>query len=925
MGLLTQKEIRERAIEFSKEWSTETREKAEAQTFWNEFFDIFGIRRRRVATFEEPVKKLGDKRGSIDLFWKGMLIVEHKSEGQKLNRAYEQAIEYFPGVSEDELPNYILVSDFAHFRLYDLEENVEHEFTLSQLPQKLHLFAFISGYKKHVYEDEDPVNVKAAEQMAQLHDALLDSGYAGHDLEVLLIRLVYCLFADDTGIFPKDHFHYYIENRTHQSGSDLGSTIANVFQVLNTPSQGRQSSLDEDFQQLPYVNGALFEEQIRIPSFDSKMRSLLLQCCMFDWSRVSPAIFGSMFQSVMDKEKRRNLGAHYTSEKNIMKVVRALFLDDMYSTYQSAKHDRRKLEQLLQKLARMRFLDPACGCGNFLIITYRELRIFEIEILKRLRKLSGRDSFQLVTDMTLVSHIDVDVMFGIELEEFPARIAEVALWLTDHQMNMQMSEEFGQSYLRLPLKKAAHIANGNAIRMDWAKFVGKPSKNDENLFFILGNPPFVGKKARTDAQNDDMDSVFGTESSNYGILDYVCCWYLKASEFIKGTSIQVAFVSTNSITQGEQVSALWETLGPRNIHINFAHRTFKWSNEARGRAGVYCVIIGFSVEDRTRKRLFDYLSYDSDPMERKATHINPYLVDAATIIIANRTEPLCAVPQLSFGSMPNDNGHLLLTDEERASLATEYPQASKLIRPLISAHEFLHGENRWCLWLVRATPEVIKSIPEVRKRVEAVRQYRLRSKRPATVKLAKYPGLFGEIRQPSTDYVLIPLHSSEFRDYIPLAFISSDYVANNSCALLPNATHFHFGVLHSKMHMAWTRQICGRLEGRYRYSNNIVYNNFPWPQNPPEKARHLVEQQVAHMLAVRKEFGNSTLADLYDPNLMPKKLVDAHALLDAAVDSCYRTKAFSSELDRLEYLFGQYLMLTQPLLERRAGKSKKLR
>ena len=609
-----------------------------------EFFNIFGLTRRRVASFEEPVKKLGANRGSIDLLWKGTLIVEHKSRGKDLNKAYEQALDYFAGISEQDLPQYVLVSDFTDFYLYNLETNDAASFTLSQLPNKIHLFGFISGYTKQTYTDEDPVNIKVAEKMGELHDALLESGYAGHELEIFLVRLLYCLFADDTGIFPKDHFEYFIESRTSENGSDTGAIIAHLFQTLNQPQELRQKTSDEELLQFPYVNGSLFDESLPIPSFNAKMRAVLLECCAFDWSKVSPAIFGSMFQSVMDKDKRRNLGAHYTSEKNILKVARGLFLDELQHEFEKSKFDERKLHQLHDRIAKLRFFDPACGCGNFLIITYRELRLLELAILKQLRTLSGRVSHQLVVDVRIISRIDVDAMYGIEIEEFPARIAEVALWLTDHQMNMQLSEEFGQSFVRLPLKKSANIKHGNALQLDWNAFVPKPNDSDETTLYILGNPPFIGKHLRNTSQNADMELACAP-LQNSGMLDYVCAWYVKAAQFIEGTNIQVAFVSTNSITQGEQVGALWQWLIDHGVKIHFAHRTFRWSNDARGKAAVFCVVIGFGLQDAKNKRLYDYADPDAEPHEIIARNINPYLVDAANVIAVSRSKPICDVAQ----------------------------------------------------------------------------------------------------------------------------------------------------------------------------------------------------------------------------------------------------------------------------------------
>jgi len=920
---LTQQEIKSRAYAFVKEWETTSRERAEAQTFWNDFFNIFGLSRRRVASFEEPVKKLGDARGSIDLFWKGTLLVEHKSKGKDLDKAYAQALDYFPGISEQDLPQYVLVSDFTDFHLYNLDSNEEVDFTLNELPEKIHLFGFISGYKQHAHHEEDPVNIRVAEKMGELHDELLKTGYSGHALEVFLVRLVYTLFADDTGIFPKDHFHYFLENRTNPNGFDTGSTLALIFQMLNTANEKRQSGLDEELLQFPYVNGGLFEEVLSIPMFNEKMRKVLIDCCSFDWSKVSPAIFGSLFQSVMDDKQRRNIGAHYTSEKNILKVARPLFLDDLLAEFELGKNDRRKLTALHDKISAMRFFDPACGCGNFLIITYRELRRLEIEILKQLRKLSGKDAYQLVIGVDSLSRIDVDSLYGIELEEFPARIAEVAIWLTDHQMNMELSQEFGQTYIRLPLKKSANIKNGNALQMGW-DFVPKASLT------ILGNPPFIGKSMRNAEQNADMDFVCAPLKT-YGVLDYVSAWYVKAAQFIQNTNIKVAFVSTNSITQGEQVGVLWNWMLAQGVKIHFAHRTFRWINDARGKAAVYCVIVGFGLGDVSKKRLFDYATPDAEAQEITARNISPYLMAMDNVIVDSRSKPICEVPPMIFGSKPTDGGYLLLDDEQKKELLEKEPLVSRFIRPLIGSQEFLHNESRWCLWLKDISPSELRKMPEVMKRVDAVRQFRLKSPKAATVKLADVPYLFGEIRQPEDNYLLMPLVSSENRTYVPVGFLDANTVITNLASAIPNATLYHFGVISSIMHMAWMRAVCGRLEGRYRYSNNIVYNNFPWAINVSEKQKERVEKSAQAVLDARAKYQQTqtsevfktsevlpaevsvSLADLYDPSAMPKILVDAHRALDKAVDLCYRPEAFKTELERLEFLFALYRQYTEPM------------
>ena len=939
---LSWNEIKKRSIEFVKEWEHESREDAEAKSFWDAFFNIFGISRRRIASFEEPVKQLSKDYGFIDLFWKSNLIVEHKSKGKSLDKAYSQALAYFSGLEEEHLPKYVIVSDFARFRLYDIEEDTHTEFELKELPKNIHLFNFILGYEKKTYKEEDPVNIKAAEMMGKLHDALLESGYTGHQLEVFLVRILFCLFADDTGIFTKDLFSFYLENKTKADGSDLGMHISVIFQTLNNDIPQRQKNIDEDLAAFPYVNGKLFEENFPVPSFDSAMRKTLIDAASFDWSKISPAIFGSMFQSVMDKEKRRNLGAHYTSEKNILKVVKGLFLDELIEEFEENKNNIKKLQQLHDKIADLKFLDPACGCGNFLIITYRELRLLEIEILKQIYRLGKKDQFEL--DVKLLSKIDVDMMYGIEYGEFPARIAEVALWLTDHQCNMKLSNEFGQYFVRLPLKKSPHIIHGNALRIDWTCLTQTLSKGEGlvapsplgkkdgmGLFdYILGNPPFVAKKNRTKEQNEDMDLVCSS-IKNSGLLDYVCAWYIKAAEYLNRkdvpwkVSTKVAFVSTNSITQGEQVGTLWNYLLKQNIKINFVHRTFRWSNKARGQASVYCVIIGFATYDAIEKYIYDYETPKSEPQKINAKNINPYLIDAETVIIDNREEPICDVPKIFFGSMPNDDGNFLFDDKEKKEFLKREPNARMYLKPLISAKEFLNGENRWCLWLENVTPSEIRSMPEVNSIIEKVKQYRLNSIREATIKLARYPYLFGEIRQPKTNYILIPRHSSENRKYIPIGFFNKNYIASDSCVIIPNGDLFIFGILTSIMHNAWMRQVCGRIKSDYRYSNKLVYNNFPFPENPTDKQKEKVEAAVKNMLAVREKHfeKGSTLADLYDPVAMPKDLTDTHKEIDNAVDACYRKEKFTTELIRLEFLFELYKKYSQPLISSEKKKRRK--
>lgn len=906
--VLSYNEIKDRALKFSKEWAGTTNEIAEAQSFLIDFFNVLGINRRKVASFEYPVKKLDNHDGRIDLIWKGIIIVEMKSRGQDLEKAYKQARDYLPGLNDYELPKYILVCDFENFHLYDLDEGKKTQFKLLELVKNVHHFGHLIGYQKKEYKEQDPVNIKAAELMGKLHDSLKEIGYSGHPLEVYLVRLLFCLFAEDTTIFNKQQFQDYIEQRTNVDGSDLAARLQELFQVLNTPQDKRFRNLDEQLMEFPYVNGKLFEEILPIACFDSKMRRALLSCCSIEWSKISPAIFGSMFQSVMNPVERRNLGAHYTSEKNILKLIKPLFLDDLWKEFISIKGNKNKLNDFHKKLRSLKFLDPACGCGNFLVITYRELRMLELEILRALNKTGQR--FINVND---IIWLDVDQFFGIEYEEFPARIAEVAMWLVDHQMNMLVSQEFGEYYIRLPLKKAAKIVHGNALRISWNQLIleDNPIRPYACFNYILGNPPFVGKQQQSSEQKRDMELVF-QQVKSAGVLDYVSSWYIKAAQYLEDFNsdkirIKVAFVSTNSIAQGEQVGILWKYLQERyRIKIHFAHRTFKWSNEASGKAGVHVVIIGFSNYDTLKKWIFEYADVKGEPHEILAKNINPYLIDAKDNFIISRNTSICSAPEINFGSMPNDGGNLLFSKDEMLDFIKTEPESKPYFRRILGAEELLNGVERYCLWMKDSSPKDLTALIHVKNRIQKVKEYRLCSTRKATQKLASFPFLFGEIRQPSTHYIAIPEVSSERRKYIPISFIKKDIIASNRLKIIPNATLYHLGILSSLMHMTWTKHICGRLESRITYSNNVVYNNFPWPESPSEKHYKAIEFASQKILDTRAVFTDSSLADLYDPLTMPPALVKAHNDLDRAVDQAYRPQPFPSEANRMEFLFMLY-------------------
>jgi len=946
---LSWNEIKERAIKFSREWADASHEEADAKPFLDAFFNVFGISRRKIGTFEYRVKKLSDADGYIDLLWKGTILVEMKSRGKNLDKAFEQAKEYTYGLQQHELPKYILVSDFETFRLTDLEENKTHEFCLTDLVHNVQHFGYLLGYPKKEYKEQNPANIKAAELMGKLHDRLKEIGYAGHPLEVYLVRILFLLFAEDTTIFEKQQFQDFIERRTNEDGSDLAAKLQELFQVLNTPQGKRFKNLDEDLNAFPYVNGKLFEEILPVASFDSNMRQALLNCCYLDWSEISPAIFGSMFQSVMNPVERRNLGAHYTSETNILKLIKPLFLDELWKEFENIKDNKNKLLAFREKLSALRFLDPACGCGNFLVITYRELRLLELEVLRVLNKTG-----QLYIDVSQILRLDVDQFYGIECEEFPARIAEVAMWLIDHQMNMKVSAEFGQYFTRLPLLTSATIVHGDALETDWQSLLnpvnvytiraehadvflvkepetpygkvnvqtksfsihtGAPEVSNEKKFdYIIGNPPFIGSKMMNQHQRAQIVKLFD-HAGGSGVLDYVTGWYMKAAKYIQGAKTKVAFVSTNSIVQGEQTSILWGNLLHKyNIKIHFAHRTFKWRNEASGNAAVYCVIVGFANFDTTNKSIFEYEDIKGEAHEVKVKNINPYLVDARDILIEKRFHSICNAPVIKFGNQPIDGGWLILDEQEKQAALQKEPFIEKFIRRYYGSEEFINGRIRYCLWIEENfNPSELRKSKFIMERLKNVRQFRLESDRKATQELAQLPSQFAFKSHEEGDYIIIPSVSSERRKYIPMGFMPANTIASNLCLIIPKGTLYHFGILTSIMHMAWVQSVCGRLESRYRYSNSIVYNNFPFPENPSEKQKQSIETAAQKVLEVRTRFPDSTMADLYDPDNMPPALLKAHKELDKAVDLAYRSQPFTGEANRMEFLFSLYEKYTADL------------
>ena len=913
---LSWSEIRARAAAFAEEWRGAAYERAETQSFYNEFFEVFGVRRRRVASFEAPVKLLGERRGFLDLFWKGVLLVEQKSAGRDLGAAKTQALDYFPGLKDAELPRYLLVSDFRSFELYDLDEGTATGFALADLPRHVEAFGFIMGVQKRSFRDQDPVNIQASELMGRLHDALKTSGYAGHDLEQFLVRLLFCLFADDTGIFDeRDAFATLIAERTSPDGADVGQWLAHLFEVLNVPLVRRQRTLDPDLVRFPYVNGDLFRDRLPMPAFDSAMRALLLEACEFNWEAISPAIFGALFQSVMQADERRRQGAHYTTERNILKVIEPLFLDELRAEFARLKARRdtgreRALRAFQDRLAGLTFFDPACGCGNFLIIAYRELRQLEIELLRELHPAGQRS-----LDVAALSKLDVDRFYGIEISEFPVRIAEVALWMMDHIMNNRLSLEFGEAYLRIPLRTAPHIHLADALELDWTKVLPP-----DRCSFVYGNPPFGGFVFR-DAGRQRQMALLKALGAGGSRLDYVTAWFLKAAAYAQGGSPRIGFVATNSITQGEQVAQLWPTLFDRyGLEIAFAHRTFPWGSDARGKAHVHVVILGLTrrYAAPAEKRLFSYDEPDGDSTESRHPALSPYLIDASRLanphlVVTRARAPIEERPGLQVGSKPVDGGQLILTREERDRLLALHPDARPFLRPFVGGEEVLNGGDRWLICVQEAAPEQLRRWPEIRRRIEQVRRYREREAGRLGQSLAATPAEFHVTVIPRRRFLALPEVSSERREYLPVSWLRPPAVPSNKLLICQDAPPELFALLSSRMHMAWMRAVGGRLESRYQYSSGLVYNTFPWPALTAAARRRLTVLGEA-VLGARARYPAATLADLYDPDLMKPVLRRAHRAVDAAVDRLYRPAPFTDERARAEHLLALYEAQSAPAL-----------
>ena len=895
---MTETERKKAAKAFAEYWKDRGDEKSDSQSFWLSLArEVLGVAEpEKFIIFEERVKL--DHTSFIDGHIPSThVLIEQKKKGLNLRspirqsdgtllNPFQQAQRYSAALPYSQRPRWIITCNFEEFLIYDMEKPTgePESILLKDLAKEYYRLQFLVEEKSELLHREEQISIQAGELVGKLYDAILkqyihpDDKKSLHSLNILCVRLVFCLYAEDCGIFGEHlKFHNYIKRFEVR---DVRRALIDLFRVLDTKLEDRDPYMDEVLATFPYVNGGLFaDENIEIPNFTQEIVDLLLRKASedFDWSQISPTIFGAVFESTLNPETRRSGGMHYTSIENIHKVIDPLFLDELREEFEEIKAVKvpkirnDKAEAFRTKLASLTFFDPACGSGNFLTETYVSLRRLENEAIFL------TSEGQMFLDVGGIIKVNIGQFYGIEINDFAVTVARTALWIAESQMMHETEEIVNMNLDFLPLKSYANIVEGNALRTDWETVVPK-----DKLNYIMGNPPFVGARLMSKEQKDDVISVFGAKWKNAGNLDYVSCWYKKATDLMKGTQIRTALVSTNSVSQGESVAILWKPLFEDGVHIDFAHRTFRWDSEASIKAHVHCVIIGFSTAPNYKPK---YIYSSERPII--ANNINAYLIDAPSVFIESTKKPLADVPDLVFGSMANDNGFLCdYTQEERDAIVKEYPDAEVAFKRFVGATEFINNKVRWCLWLQGISPNIIRNVPPIAKAVASVKEMREQSTREATRKLADIPTLFGEIRQPKTDYVIIPRVSSERRRYIPIGFLQPDYIASDAVQVMPNATLYHFGVLTSNVHMAWVRAVCGRLKSDYRYSVNIVYNNFPWC-NPTEEQKNAIEKTAQAILDARALYPDCSLADLYDEVAMPPELRKAHQANDRAVMQAY--------------------------------------
>ena len=883
------------AAAFAERWKGRGYEKGDSQVFWTELLtEVFGVENpSTIIRYEEQVKV--DNTNFIDGHIPSTkVLIEQKSIDKDLRKGikqsdgsllnpFQQAKRYAAELPYSERPRWIVTCNFAEFLVYDMEQpNGEpQQILLENLGKEYYRLQFLVDAKSEHLSKEMEVSIEAGKIVGNIYEALLkqyddDSPEALRWLNILCVRLVFCLYAEDAGIFKHDQFHDFLV--TYEA-KDLRRALRDLFEVLNTPKEKRSKYLQAELQAFPYTNGGLFEEEIEIPQFTEELKETLLKNASldFDWSEISPTIFGAVFESTLNPETRRSGGMHYTSIENIHKVIDPLFLNDLRSELDTILEEKverqrqKKLDAYQDKLASLTFLDPACGSGNFLTETYLSLRRLENEVIRE--RYHGQ---AMIGAFINPIKVDIHQFYGIEINDFAVTVATTALWISEAQMLSETERIVHQDIDFLPLKSYTNIHEANALRIDWETVVPK-----EHLNYIIGNPPFVGANMMNDIQRADLRIIFGEKWKNIGEMDYVTGWYKKATLLMDGTSIRTALVSTNSISQGEQVSNLWKPLFECDgVHIDFAHRTFRWDSEASLKAHVHCVIIGFSCTKCNKaKHIID------NDIIREASNINAYLMDAPDVFIESRSKPLCDVPAIRKGNQPTDGGNLIIEASDIEAFLAREPKAERFIKRLIGSKEYINNKPRYCLWLKDATPSDLRQMPAVLERMEGVRKMRKASSDAATRRLADYPHLFRETNNPET-YIIVPSVSSERRRYVPMGFLTADTIPTNLVLIIPDATLYHFGVLESNVHMAWMRAVCGRLEMRYRYSKDVVYNNFPWP-NPSDAQKAKIEQTAQAILDARALYPDSSLADLYDELTMPVELRKAHQDNDRAVMAAY--------------------------------------
>lgn len=896
------------ARDFATKHAKSTSEKQMAQSFWRDFFsmvcgidDLISVG----IEFEFPVRSNSTgKVRFVDVLWGGVLLIEHKSAGEDLDKAEEQARDYLTSLDPSLRPPAFIVSDFKRIRIIEVFAGKSVEFALEELPNHLDRFTAIIGNNGvEVAKVQTQADIKAAKLMSELFVEFEKAGYSGHEVSVLLIRVLFLLFGEDTRMFkptPRGLFTDFVE-ATVPDGSGLGGRLQELFQVLNTPMEKRPGTLPAYVKDFPYVNGGLFAESIGIFSFTKEMRSALLKATNYDWSQISPAIFGSLFQFARDKETRREMGEHFTSEEFILRSINDLFLNDFNERLAKAWDNPKALRNLQTELGTYNFLDPACGSGNFLVVSYKKLREIELKIIARTQELTGSEG-QLQVDGSLGLQVHLGQFHGIELDDWSSSIAVVAMHLADHQANLALEEITGAIPTRFPLTESANIVRGNALRLEWSEICPMGEKT-----FIMGNPPFYGTSWQSKEQKEDTSLVWGGFPGS-GLLDYVANWFLVASKQLSERGGRAAFVATNSITQGTQPAVIWSQMTALGMSIDFAHQSFQWTNEASGQATVQVVIIGFSGRKKPQKlKLWEYPNQKGKPVLTWASNINGYLLDAPNILVRSRRKPLSPdTPPLDNGNKPADGGFLSdISPDEAAEIAKEDSIAKKYLRRIVGARELIHSEERYCLWLAEASPSDIRNSPILRSRVAQVRQMRESSAKPKTRQDANRPAEFQEIRQPSEDFIAVPKITSEDRDYVPIALYPKDIIVNDRVSIIERGSMSLFGMVSSKPFNIWNKAVSGRLESRTNISSLITYNNFPFPILTDELGQEIADS-ARKVLDARREFPTSSLADLYDPNSMPPSLRKAHEALDKAVLKAFGMKPSLSDNEILTRLFELY-------------------